>query len=99
MKKLSLLFGAALVWTGSAAAGELVEKIVARVNDRLITNSEFQNRLETASHGPQPVTDPTRLKKDVLDELIKEKLIEERAKELAVSATDAEIEEAVERVK
>ena len=34
-----------------------------------------------------------------MDELIKEKLIEERAKELTVSATDAEVEEAVERVK
>src|SRR5712692_8975744 len=100
MKKLSLLFGAALVWTGSAAAGELVEKIVARVNDRLITNSEFQKRLETASHGPQPVTDKSALKKDVLEDLIKEKLIEERAKDLPGSgATDAEVEEAVERVK
>ena len=100
MKKLSLLFGAALVWTGSAAAGELVEKIVARVNDRLITNSEFQKRLETASHAPQPVADKSAMKKDVLDDLIKEKLIEERAKDLPGSgATDAEVEEAVERVK
>ncbi len=100
MKKLFLLFGAALLWTGSAAAGELVEKIVARVNDRLITNSEFQKRLETASHAPQPVSDKSALKKDVLDDLIKEKLIEERAKDLPGSgATDAEVEEAVERVK
>jgi parvulin-like peptidyl-prolyl isomerase len=83
----------------AASGGELVEKIVARVNDRLITNSEFQKRVEAASHGPQRVTDTTQLKREVLDELIKEKLIEERAKELSVSATDPEVEEAVERVK
>ncbi len=101
MKKLSLLPALALaVCAGALSAGELVEKIVARVNDRLITNSEFQKRLETASHAPQPVADKSVLKKDVLDDLIKEKLIEERAKDLPGSgATDAEVEEAVERVK
>ncbi|HTD51539.1 MAG TPA: SurA N-terminal domain-containing protein, partial [Thermoanaerobaculia bacterium] len=100
MKKLYPLLGAALVWTGSAVAGEMVEKIVARVNDRLITNSEFQRRLETASHAPQPVADKSTLRKDVLEDLIKEKLIEERSRDLPGSgATDAEVEEAVERVK
>jgi len=84
---------------GWAAATELVEKIVARVNDRLITNSEFEKRLDVASHGPKAPSDPATLRKDTLDELIKEKLIEERAKELGVTATDQEIEEAVERVK
>src|SRR5262249_15768782 len=84
---------------GAAGAAELVEKIVARINDRLITSSEFQRRMEAASHGPQAPTDPGGLKKEVLEDLIKEKLIEERAKELSVSANDAEVEEAVERVK
>ena len=84
---------------GWAAATELVEKIVARVNDRLITNSEFEKRVDVASHGPKAPSDPATLRRDALDELIKEKLIEERAKELGVTATDEEIEEAVERVK
>jgi len=101
MKKRSLLIVLALTLAGgSLFAGELVEKIVARVNDRLITNSEFQKRIEAASHGPQPPADKSVLRKEVLDDLIKEKLIEERAKELAgSSASDAEVEEAVERVK
>jgi parvulin-like peptidyl-prolyl isomerase len=84
---------------GWAAATELVEKIVARVNDRLITSSEFEKRVDVASHGPKAPSDPATLRRDALDELIKEKLIEERAKELGVTATDEEIEEAVERVK
>jgi len=101
MKKLSLLVAAGFVLSSAGAiAGELVEKIVARVNDRLITNSEFEKRLETAQHGPQAGSDKGALKKEVLDDLIKEKLIEERAKELpGSSASDAEVEEAVERVK
>jgi parvulin-like peptidyl-prolyl isomerase len=83
----------------SASAAEVVEKIVARVNDRLITNSEFHLRVDTLVHAPKPVPDSPSLRKNVLDDLIKEKLIEERAKELQVTATDAEVEEAVERVK
>ena len=81
------------------SAAELVERIVARVNDRLITNSEFQKRLEVVSHAPQAPTDVAQLRQNTLEDLIREKLLEERAKELSVSATDAEVEEAVERVK
>jgi parvulin-like peptidyl-prolyl isomerase len=95
-KSIALLF---LVAGTVAIASELVERIVARVNDRLITTSEFQKRVDVASHGPKGNGDPAGLRKDTLDDLIKEKLIEERAKELAVAATDAEVEEAVERVK
>lgn len=80
-------------------AAELVERLVARVNDRLITQSEFDKRLDAARSAPNAPTDAEKLKKDVLDDLIKEKLLEERAKELSVSASDAEVEEAVERVK
>lgn len=80
-------------------AAELVERLVARVNDRLITQSEFDRRLDAARAAPNAPTDVAQLKRDVLDDLIREKLLEERAKELSVSATDAEVEEAVERVK
>jgi len=99
MKSRFLIAVAVLAISAPAFATELVEKIVARVNDRLITKSEFNKRMETVQHGPAPVPTGDALKKETLDELIKEKLIEERAKELAVSATDAEVEEAVERVK
>jgi parvulin-like peptidyl-prolyl isomerase len=99
MKSVLVQAPLALLLAAPLSAGELVEKIVARVNDRLITNSEFQSRIQAASHAPQRPSDPTQMKKEVLDELIKEKLIEERAKELSVAATDAEVEEAVERVK
>jgi peptidyl-prolyl cis-trans isomerase SurA len=78
---------------------ELVERIVARVNDRLITQSEFDKRVAAGGHTPNAPTDAAQLKREILDDMIREKLLEERAKELSVSASDAEIEEAVERVK
>ena len=50
-------------WLSSAAAlaaaprAELVERIVARVNDRLITQSEFDKRLSVAMQaGARPAT-------------------------------------------
>lgn len=82
-----------------AAGAEMVERIVARVNDQLIKQSEFDKRIDGARAAPNAPTDLAVLRKDVLDDLIREKLLEERAKELAVTATDAEVEEAVERVK
>lgn len=88
-----------LLATATAGAGELVEKILARVNDRLITNSEFQKRFEVFISSPQAGNNPLEARKKLLKELIDEKLLEERAKELSVQATDEEVESAVERVK
>src|SRR6266542_4246881 len=98
MKTRSLALSAFLL-AGVLAGAELVEKILARVNDRLITNSEFQRRVTAASHAPQASSDSAQIKREVLEDLIKEKLLEERAKEMSVSASDEEIETAVERVK
>ena len=93
------LFLALLLAGVPLCAAELVEKIVARVNDRLITHSEFEKRVFTAAHAPQAPTDQADLQRAVLEDMIREKLLEERAKELSVSAGDDEIETAVERVK
>jgi parvulin-like peptidyl-prolyl isomerase len=82
-----------------AFSAELVERIVARVNDRLITQSEFDKRVDVTSKGQQAAKDRGDLRREALDDLIKEKLLAERAKELSVSATDAEVEEALQRVK
>ena len=85
--------------TSLLTAAELVERVLVRVNDRLITQSEFDKRLDAARAAPNASTDVTQVKKEVLDDLIKERLLEERAKELSVTAEDKEVEEAVERVK
>ena len=45
----------------SASGGELVERIVARVNDRLITQTEFDKRMDgRAARAPtRPRTSPS----------------------------------------
>jgi parvulin-like peptidyl-prolyl isomerase len=99
MKRGLIILSALVLAGGMVGAAELVEKILARVNDRLITNSEFEKRVVAASHAPNAPSDKTQIKREVLGDLIKEKLLEERAREMGVTATDEEIETAVERVK
>ncbi|HVE66019.1 MAG TPA: SurA N-terminal domain-containing protein, partial [Thermoanaerobaculia bacterium] len=85
--------------SAAAPAAELVEKIVARVNDRLITYSDFEKRFAAFLTSPQAGNNPLEARRKLLAEIIDERLLEERAKELQVAATDEEVEVAVERVK
>jgi parvulin-like peptidyl-prolyl isomerase len=96
---LALAASTAILVVATATAAELVEKIVARVNDRLITHSEFEKRFEVFIASPQAGNNPLEARRKLLNELIQEKLLEERASELSVQATDEEVETAVERVK
>ena len=100
MRRSMVVLVPAVALTASAGfAAELVEQIVVRVNDRLITQSEFDKRLAIAARAPNHPTDPAELERNVLEDLIKEKLLEERAKEMSVAATDEEVDAAVARVK
>src|SRR5262245_52137164 len=92
---LLLLIGAS---AAALSGAELVERIVARVNDLLITQSEFDKRLAMAMRAPR-ASDLETVRTSVLEDMIRERLLDERAKEMAVSATDEEIEAAVARVK
>ena len=89
------VFGASL----ALPAAELVERIVARVNDRLITQSEYDRRLSVALKAARSSADPAKLRAQILEDMIREKLLDERATEMAVAATDEEVEAAVQRVK
>ncbi len=94
-----LLAFAVLLGASPLAAAELVEQIVARVNDVLITQSEFDRRLAIAEKAAHATTASDELRKVVLEDMIREKLLEERAREMSVTATDEEVEAAVARVK
>lgn len=99
MKRSVQAFFAAAACAASLSGAELIERIVARVNDKLITQSEYDKRLSAAQKAFRASADPEQIRKAVLEDMIKEKLLEERATEMAVSATDEEIEAAVQRVK
>lgn len=99
-KPLLVFVASALVAGSFLSAAELVEQIVVRVNDRLITQTEFDRRLAIAAKTPgRTSSDLAELQRTVLQDLIREKLLEERAKEMSVSATDEEVDAAVARVK
>lgn len=90
-----ILVSLTVLLLAGAATAEVVESLIARVNDQPITHSEFENRCVLELRGAGDLESRRR----VLDEMIQEKLLEEKARELDVAATDAEVEEAVERVK
>jgi peptidyl-prolyl cis-trans isomerase SurA len=98
MKRVLFAFSVAVCLAASLSAAELVERIVARVNDRLITQSEYDKRLAVAQKSPR-AREASQLRITILEDMIKEKLLEERAKEMSVAATDEEVEAAVQRVK
>jgi peptidyl-prolyl cis-trans isomerase SurA len=98
MKRV-LLLGLLVGCAAGLPAAEVVERIVARVNDGLITQTEYDKRLGLAIKAARAAPDVDETRRAVLEDLIKERLLEDRAKEMSVSATEEEIDAAVERVK
>ncbi len=105
MKKLTLALALTLT-AGSAAAADLVEAIVIRVGDRIITTTQYKDRFRDAMTEVAQTTPPDKLaakkeelKKSFNDELIAELLIKDRADRLGLSVTDAEVKDAVTRLK
>ncbi len=92
MKKLCLVL-IALACLPALAAGQVVEEIIARVNNQIITRSEFarskdQLRDEVKQQDPK---DPDKLyaerEKDVLRDLIDQQLLLDKGKTWASPAT------------
>ena len=90
MKKLCLTF-IALAFLPALAAGQVVEEIIARVNNQIITRSELsrskdQLRDEAKQQDPN---NPDKLyadkEKDVLRDLIDQQLLLDKGKDLSIS--------------
>ncbi len=104
-KALTLL--AVLLLSASAASAEVVEAIVARVGDRIITRSQYQNRLrdgyseiDKTSKTPADVEErKKKLKDQLLQDMLDELLIKDRADRLGITVSDAELRDAIERLK
>jgi peptidyl-prolyl cis-trans isomerase SurA len=82
---------------------ELLNRIVAIVEDDVITLKDLDEkaRLFFAMNPSLVEKDFNRsdLMKDILNQLIEEKLAEKKARELGIKVTDSEVKEAIERVK
>lgn len=102
----SLLWALLTVFTISSSAGaEVVDRVVAEVNDDVITLSEVEEEgqgifkkiaLEVPAQDRLSAVEQVR--KDILRSLIDKKLIEQEAAKQRITVTDQEVEESFEHV-
>ncbi len=104
MKK-TLLF-IALALTTVTASAELVEGIVVRVGDRIVTRTQYERRLKdmfTQIERNAPADQASKLREqtraNLVNELISELLVKDRADRLGITVTQTEINDALGRLK
>ena len=105
MKKTILAIAVALT-AGTASAADLLEGIVVRVGDRIVTRTQYERRIRDLFNEIEHTAPPEsrqelkqKAREGLVDELISELLIKDRADRLNIIITDAEIREAVGRLK
>src|SRR5436305_6786181 len=105
MKKIILAISISLA-AGSLCAAELVEAIVVRVGDRIVTRTQYAKRLregfaeiEQTTPGDKGTAKRDELRKNLINDVIAELLIKDRADRLGISVNDAEVKEAMTRLK
>ena len=89
------LIAAAVV---SAAEREMLEAILIRVNDRIVTVSEFDERFrqELAQVPPQPDSESlVAFRDELVENMVNEMILMERAEEKGIVADEATIDQAV----
>ncbi|HEV2720095.1 MAG TPA: peptidylprolyl isomerase [Thermoanaerobaculia bacterium] len=103
-KTLLALFVAAVATTAGAA--QLLEAIVVRVGDRIITRTQYlkrinegYNEIEQTAPKAEWATRKADFKKNLIDELVAELLVKDRADRLNITVTSEEVKESVARVK
>lgn len=107
MKKTTLAIAATLTLLAGAASAEIVEALVARVGDRIITRTQYADRLRAAENeisraGGTPEETAARLQRTrtgLLDEMLEELVIKDRADRLNITISEPELQEAVGRLK
>ncbi len=105
MKKLALITLLTLT-AGTLSAAQLLEAIVVRVGDRIVTRTQYAKRLRDGYAEIEQTVPPEQVaakKKELRDsltnELISELLIKDRADRLGLTVSPDEMKEAVDRLK
>ena len=88
IKFLIILFALALFNISYA----LEDKIIAIVNDNVVLNSELNNKLATINFEGTSRLEAAKLKKDVLDQIIEESLLEQAANRLGIYISDIDLQ-------
>src|SRR3954468_20598079 len=105
MKRAALVFLAALGGAGAAQA-RVVEKIAAVVGDEVVLSSEveqqaapFMQQVAAINNANERSARAAALRREVLDRLIDEHLIEQQATELKLSVSSEDIDRTIEEIK
>ncbi|HEY0370632.1 MAG TPA: peptidyl-prolyl cis-trans isomerase [Thermoanaerobaculia bacterium] len=105
MKKTILILILAL-GTLSASAAQVLEGIIVRVGDRIVTRTQYEKRLrdlyaeiDAAGRPEQASAARDTARKNLVNELISELLIKDRADRLGLTITNEEIKDAITRLK
>ncbi|HVR37450.1 MAG TPA: peptidylprolyl isomerase [Thermoanaerobaculia bacterium] len=106
MKKTILAITFSLVAAGASAA-QVLEAIVIRVGDRIVTRTQYERRLRDAyaeaEQGGGATADASKrreeIRKNLPNEIINELLVKDRADRIGLVITDADIKDAVGRLK
>lgn len=94
MKPVALL----LALTLGAEERELVDRIVAIVNDDVVTWSELQQAVGPFLERAGPEKQREQLTKDALDQLIADRLLNQQVAEAQITVEDDEVERAIEDI-
>ncbi|MEJ2091287.1 MAG: SurA N-terminal domain-containing protein [Syntrophobacterales bacterium] len=100
--KIVFLLGVWLCFFWSAAAAKVVERIVAVVNDEVISQSEVDQMAKAIESQPGAKLPPgsgKKLERRLLDALIMQKLAKAEAKRRGITVSDKEVEKALEQFK
>ena len=106
MKK-SILIVLTMLFPAVLTAAEVVEAVVARVGDRIITRSEYLRRLDqgyreirqTAASAAEVEAQQAKLRDTLINDMLAELLLKDRADRMQLTVTEQELNEAVEVMK
>jgi len=101
-----LLAACLFLGAGNGASSEIVDRILAVVNDDIITLYEFnqalkpyETRIRSMGYPPEKERQVLlKIRGDILNQLIDQKLADQEIRRLNLSAGDKEIEAAIERI-
>ena len=105
MKKTLIALSIAFV-AAAASAAQVVEAIVIRVGDRVVTRTQYEKRLREGLNeidqtvpAAQQAAKKEEFRKGLTDDMIAELLVKDRADRLSIAVTDPEVKDAVVRLK
>jgi peptidyl-prolyl cis-trans isomerase SurA len=105
--KFNIIIGLLILFMTRLSSAELVDRILAVVNNDIVTLSEFNKtyaklsmQIRTSDYPPEQQRELlSKLNTQVLDTLIKETLTEQQAKTFQIEIDDREIDDAIDDVR